>query len=487
MFDTPDLFEKRNMGSVITHIHILAKTTFKDVPNYDGPSIEESSQVKSLWTQALMNTEIKPEEQEATPETLTEEQEELLEWANQKLSEVIEDFQPMKSIANCLKSGKVLIQLISILSRQDDIKKKAIMNPTTLWHYMQNSSILLNYIELHTFHKFEECTAQDIVLGDTNRISSLLKYLRDKFDLDYLFISMMNQDIEDPNQVISLNDLQYDEVEVEVSPMITPREKRKKKKPREGREKRSSSKSRRERRKRKSEKEESSKEESEGTPSEKRRKKSRKRSKTTENIQTLSSTTPEALSPTKKRSKSRREKKETKSPRSRTDKTSKENTLDKLVEKQVEKPRQKAGEKPIGRRTDPLGKRGILKKSILRQQSTNGGKFLEEERIRRAQLGVRKRIIQELYDTEKNYISGLNCLYELIVQLEKECILSTDDFEKTFSNLEELLKYHRSLLDIIKPLVEEFDINATIGDKFMEGVNNILNFILFFIIIYLFI
>ena len=441
MFETPDLFEKKNMVGVITHVHILAKTTAKLVEGYDGPLIEESSQVKSLWTQALMNTEIEGED-EVKPEKLNEEQQELLEWLNQKLSTAPHngEFTPLESIGPSLKSGEIILQLLTILTHQQDVTSKAIMNPTTLWHYMQNSSIILEYISLRTFQKFEECTAQDIVLGDTNRICILLKFLRDKFDLDFLFISMMNEDLEDPNQAISLTDLQYENVEIIVSD--SPVKKRhKKKRIKSNLTEETTEKPKRKSRRKKHIEEDGTSDTSDLTPGRRRKKKSprsrltRKRSHTTSDKplpEDIILPTIEELKPKKER---RRKKSSTKTPQ-----------------------------------LDPAARRSLLTQSLLK--NSMDGKLLEIERVRRAQLGVRKRIIQELFDTERNYVSGLRNLYEhLVTPLKKQCILIEEDCVNVFSNLDVLLKHHESLLAGLKKTIDNYSNDDPIGPSFIDAVS----------------
>ena len=59
-----------------------------------------------------------------------------------------------------------------------------------LWHCMQNAALILRFTTQQTFEKVD-CTAPDIVLGDVDSISRLLVYLREKFDLDYLFLKVL--------------------------------------------------------------------------------------------------------------------------------------------------------------------------------------------------------------------------------------------------------------------------------------------------------
>jgi len=56
-----------------------------------------------------------------------------------------------------------------------------------MWHAMQNSTTILRFVAAQTFDRVEGCRAADIVMGRTDAICKLLTYVRDKFDLDYLF------------------------------------------------------------------------------------------------------------------------------------------------------------------------------------------------------------------------------------------------------------------------------------------------------------
>ena len=78
LFETPDLYEKKNLNLVITHIHVVAHWIEKTVENYYGPKIQDSSQVKTLWAKAMYN--IEDLQAELKPESLTPDQLDILAW-----------------------------------------------------------------------------------------------------------------------------------------------------------------------------------------------------------------------------------------------------------------------------------------------------------------------------------------------------------------------------------------------------------------------
>ena len=66
------------------------------------------------------------------------------------------------------------------------------LEPSGLVESMQNATTVMNYLAAQTLEKFGDCTPADIVHGRENCIVLLLVYIRGKFDLDYLFRSLMS-------------------------------------------------------------------------------------------------------------------------------------------------------------------------------------------------------------------------------------------------------------------------------------------------------
>jgi hypothetical protein len=79
---------------------------------------EDMSKTKSLFSQSLLETKIVAEEKDIVPDSLTKEQQEILDWANTKLLEAkveAEDAVVMKNLSTDLMSGVKILKLIEVL------------------------------------------------------------------------------------------------------------------------------------------------------------------------------------------------------------------------------------------------------------------------------------------------------------------------------------------------------------------------------------
>lgn len=460
------------MNIIITHIHVLATQMAKTVPGYDGPIMENTSQVKTLWAQSLTHTS-EDDDHVDENEKLTKEQEELLEWLNQKLSITGNHDKPIETISS-LKSGVVLISLLCVLTQQTDIKERAEMKPNTLWHRMQNAFLICNFLTQQTFHQFENCTAQDIVLGDVNRISSLLSFLRDKFDLEFLFIKMMNEGVEDPSKAISFKDLEYDQSQVKVLADLSietpsPIERKRKKKKRSSADKKSrrASLNLGEDTKRRSK--------SAKTPSPRRSKNKDKKEPRIKSVK-LDKATTSKLPTTEKSTSAPSVEKKKKERRSRSSlandgsaSISKKARLESVDDSKISSKPAKSKSK----KSSPLVEKTPLKRSgVLLRQASVTVKYLEKERIEKAQLAVRQRIVQELHDTEFRYVEGLQCLCShLLSQLKENAVLLPKDYDAVFANVESLLAYHHGLSATLKKIVDSYSNTTGVAEEFYKSVS----------------
>ena len=248
LFETADLFAERNLNSVVNHIHVLAhwltkrpstssssssSTTTSTSSSsstgeggWNGPLIEDVRDAKSLFSATLVegselflsgsSSSSSSASEYAT--TLTDEQRELLVWANTKMKDFYM-FQPggeeFRDLSNDVKSGVKLIHLLVALCRGQAF---GIYNtqPTLIWHAMQNASAILNFIASQTFQKVEGVRSVDIVTGNVNAITRLLFYLREKFDLDYLFAQTLGDLSASSSTTSTTNDTASDTIEVEL-------------------------------------------------------------------------------------------------------------------------------------------------------------------------------------------------------------------------------------------------------------------------------
>lgn len=208
LFDTPDLYDEKNINLVISSIHILAKHVAKS-ENYNGPKIRDTKQVKTLFSASIIESssgDLLPQPFASEPEPENEEQRELVAWMNRWLAkDSPPPTSPIKNLSTSVKSGVPIIRLCILLTKALSVGAY-VSQPKTLWHCMQNASLVLRFLAENTFSQTDHlCKAQDIVLGSSEPVSLLLKFLRDKFDLDYLFFKALN---EGQDQQISLDDLQ---------------------------------------------------------------------------------------------------------------------------------------------------------------------------------------------------------------------------------------------------------------------------------------
>lgn len=66
--------------------------------------------------------------------------------------------------------------------------------PKTLSEYMHNATTVLRFLSAQTYEPVLGCTAQDIVMGHVSEIMALVKYIRDKFDLEFLYQNLLASD-----------------------------------------------------------------------------------------------------------------------------------------------------------------------------------------------------------------------------------------------------------------------------------------------------
>lgn len=189
LFETADLFTERNLNSVVNHIHVLAHFLAKR-PGYAGPQIDDVRDAKSLFSATLVEDNWdKLSASSSTP--LTDDQKELLAWANSKLRDEIPPVQ-LADLSSDVKNGVKLIKLLCAICRVQSIGIYN-TNPTLIWHAMQNASAILGFVASQTFEKVDGVRSVDIVTGNVASVSKLLFYLRAKFDLEYLFAQTLGQ------------------------------------------------------------------------------------------------------------------------------------------------------------------------------------------------------------------------------------------------------------------------------------------------------
>lgn len=68
----------------------------------------------------------------------------------------------------------------------------------------------------------------------------------------------------------------------------------------------------------------------------------------------------------------------------------------------------------------------------------------------KAPYSARNKVIEEMIDTEEQYLNYLKTFNKLyVVPLKQSCILSEQEFDTLFSNLEDLIQFSANLLEIL--------------------------------------
>eukprot|EP01087_Luapelamoeba_hula_P022944 TRINITY_DN8355_c0_g1_i1.p1 TRINITY_DN8355_c0_g1~~TRINITY_DN8355_c0_g1_i1.p1 ORF type:complete len:1335 (-),score=374.38 TRINITY_DN8355_c0_g1_i1:61-4065(-) len=193
LFNTVDLYEKKNMSGVLTHLTVLGNKV-KRTAGYNGPIIEENKKAKTLWAQSLAMNDLSVEEDLSSEPTapLIPEQQELVDWVNNQLAKASPPVAiTVRNLVGDFKSGIVLIKLLEcLLGSKVEIFHD---EPRYLWQYIANASTALRFLTSATFEVVQGCNARDVVSGRASSIQWLLSYLRDKFDLEFLFIKILTE------------------------------------------------------------------------------------------------------------------------------------------------------------------------------------------------------------------------------------------------------------------------------------------------------
>ena len=182
LFQTVDLYEEKNMNLVITSIHHVAKE-FAKRNGYNGPRIRD---VVASANNALYNVSFVsglPPINEETP--VPQDEANMIDWFNSHMTEKHLSIQRVRSD---LRDGVRLIKLLEYFTGIPRLGTY-VEKPANLWHAMQNVSLLLKFIHQQTGEKVDGCSGQEITMGRLERILHLLKFIRGKFDRDYVFKS----------------------------------------------------------------------------------------------------------------------------------------------------------------------------------------------------------------------------------------------------------------------------------------------------------
>jgi hypothetical protein len=195
LFDTIDLFDKKNMNAVLNHLITMASRCAKR-PGYSGPALEDVKGDRSLFSQSLVTDSTNaPFRVDGDESELTHGDRNMLKWIQTTVDQSASLFGATgATVAGDatrvrhwfdLRSGVVLLRLLERLC--DANMGFYHQQPTLLWHAMQNASLVLRAVEQHTNNVVSGCSARDIVQGERSGLLALVRFLRVQYDMAYLF------------------------------------------------------------------------------------------------------------------------------------------------------------------------------------------------------------------------------------------------------------------------------------------------------------
>jgi len=217
LFNTSDLFNERNVNLVINSIHVFAHFIEK-LQNYNGAKIENPQTARNLFSASLVEgsaSDFLTEDLNAVSVPLTPEQQELLDWTNAQLRRFDTSLK-LKNLTTDVRDGVKLIKLLEVVTKGSQLGSYT-KQPKLLWHCMQNATLILRFLAQQTFEKVQ-CRAtgmlykfinsknnyghSDIVMGNLDAIVRLLTFIRNKFDLDYMFKKLIAEAYLTPEDIL---------------------------------------------------------------------------------------------------------------------------------------------------------------------------------------------------------------------------------------------------------------------------------------------
>ncbi|EGC39000.1 hypothetical protein DICPUDRAFT_27726 [Dictyostelium purpureum] len=190
LFDTPDLFEEKNINLVISNIHVLANHVSKFHSHLKLPSIKKDSGLNHTNSPLKLYSSIIHSRFGNTTSTVTQSQiedaQDLMDWINGHLKAY--HHLQVRDIGSDLCNGVTLLTLLEEITQQ----KVGIFTkePVLPWHFMQNICLLLNFLRDNSVHSVSELSPHDLFNGDCSSICKVVRLIRDHFDRDHLFKSI---------------------------------------------------------------------------------------------------------------------------------------------------------------------------------------------------------------------------------------------------------------------------------------------------------
>jgi len=193
VFTTSDLIDEKDTVAVINSIIVVGNHVCS-LDGYKGPKIEDSSKTKNLWIEAQSFNDLSKEstDQPMHGIAVTEEEKELVEWVNSQLVKANAPVGPISNLSSALRSGVVLLYMLEHLLKVESLVWER--DPKYMWQYLLNAAEVFRLL-LKQAVFFDECVARDIAAGNVRALIKFVAFLRDKFDMDYLFQKILDADL----------------------------------------------------------------------------------------------------------------------------------------------------------------------------------------------------------------------------------------------------------------------------------------------------
>ncbi|MDP2439576.1 MAG: hypothetical protein Q8P67_27825 [archaeon] len=199
LFETADLFKKQNLSGVANHLDILARLAVTLPGGASLPKIQVT-QALSLWSASLSEVNDFFSTDAPSPEASTPVEQELVRWANRQLSSYGEAKLAIRNLSSDLRSGIILIRLLEKLtSNSVGVYEQS---PSSLTHCISNASQICRFLSSQLFAQIDFLQASDIVQGRTEALVKFVQWAREKFDLEFAFLSLLGRSTDvDPEEL----------------------------------------------------------------------------------------------------------------------------------------------------------------------------------------------------------------------------------------------------------------------------------------------
>jgi Phosphatidylinositol 3- and 4-kinase/Phosphoinositide 3-kinase family, accessory domain (PIK domain)/Phosphoinositide 3-kinase C2/Calponin homology (CH) domain/RhoGEF domain len=187
-FDPTDLFEQKNMSLVVQQISVLANHVAR--AGFAVPELCRDKSAQTLWVSSLVEGDEAAARLLSAPSAecdmpVTARQRELLTWVNGQFERALVPLR-VENLTADLRTGVPLIRLLQVVAQAPYVGVYE-ERPADLRHLMQNASLVLRFLYAQTFVQFSACSGADIIHGRMFPLEQLLLFVRDNFDLEYLF------------------------------------------------------------------------------------------------------------------------------------------------------------------------------------------------------------------------------------------------------------------------------------------------------------